>query len=254
MALEQGTQSSLGEAESRTSGFQAIADRGGRGAQVAGAVAADNWTAHVRAIASELDGIKDKFDTLDTSVDALTTAIGTLDTSLDAAFATQDTSIDAINTTLGAIDTTLTDWLAAAYGCIYNSSTSATTISDTTSYFDVAGTTTLVGGGSNFDMPANGRLRYTGSATKTFAVQVSASMTSASNNQVLYLVLGVNGTEDTNTVVQRKTSTGADVGAASISGLISLAQNDYVTLMIRNSTTASNATIEAMNMLAFALT
>ena len=143
-----------------------------------------------------------------------------------------------------------------SYGVIYITSSSATTLLEDTPA-KVAGTTVLSANitAVDFDMPANNRLRYTGTETKVFFVEIAFSMTAASNNQVFEFHL-YKGSPDAlvpGSTIQRKAGTGADVGAVSLQGELTLATNEYVELWAENTSSDANATITKMNMRASAL-
>lgn len=139
--------------------------------------------------------------------------------------------------------------LAIKYGEIYISTASATTVSNTTDYFDVAGTYTL-GEAKQFDMNTNGQLRYTGTPTVEVLIFGNLSMTIAGNNDVIHLEARKNGTDIAGSDAMRKVGTGTDVGAMSIVGITSMATNDYLTLAVRNETAADNITGEEGHILA----
>lgn len=137
-----------------------------------------------------------------------------------------------------------------AHGGIYISSASATTISDTTNYFAAAGTTTSQPHLTDFDMPANGRLRYTGKVPVHAHLVISTSLTSASSNQVVHLRIGhYDDSAATTTYLaaseidQKTQASGGDVIAAALHGDVTLEENDYIFCGIRNETTASNVTL-----------
>ncbi|MGB5463396.1 MAG: hypothetical protein WBM92_08535, partial [Aureibaculum sp.] len=57
-----------------------------------------------------------------------------------------------------------------------------------------------------------------------------------------------NGAVLNSTRIQRKIGTGADIGAASISGTVELATGDYIELWLANDLASRNATIENLNL------
>jgi len=137
------------------------------------------------------------------------------------------------------------------YGNLYISTAAATTLTTVDTYYEAAGTTTLGANVSAFDMPANGRLRYTGAPTRIVLVTATISMTASINSQVLDFRLAKNGTTDVATEVQRKIGTGSDVGAASVSGILSMATNDYVSLFAENTTSGgTTVTLTKMSLVA----
>ncbi len=129
--------------------------------------------------------------------------------------------------------------------------TGATTLSDTSTWvLGALSGTSLAALVQRFDSPSSGRLRYTGPVPIATKIIATVSMTSAQNNQVIELGIAVNGVVKSETVVQRKTGTGSDVGSASVVGLVSLDFNDYVEIFVRNITSASNITLTHLTMLA----
>lgn len=139
--------------------------------------------------------------------------------------------------------------LASDHGEIHVTSASATTISDTTSYFDAAGTYAL-DSGVDWDMDTNGQLRYTGTPDRYVEATASFSVTAATNNQVLHFGIAKNGTELTASDIQRKVGTGADVGAGMVHGFTTVSTNDYLTVEVRNETSAANVTFETCELFA----
>lgn len=136
--------------------------------------------------------------------------------------------------------------LVNPYGCMYVSSAAATTIAVAGTFVKAAGTTTLALG-SDFDMPADNRIRYTGVPTRRFIVQAGISMTTAGTNVVLGMKFAKNGVVDDITEMQRKVGTGSDIGAATPLGMFSLATNDYLEMWVTNETNTSAVTLDLMN-------
>lgn len=143
----------------------------------------------------------------------------------------------------------LTVTLALKYGDIYISTPAATTVSNTTGYFDVAGTYTL-GEAKQFDMNTNGQLRYTGTPTIEVLIFANLSLTVAGNNDIIHLEFRKNGSDIAGSDAVRKVGTGTDVGAMSIVGITEMATNDYLTIAVRNETAADNVTGQEGHVLA----
>ena len=137
-------------------------------------------------------------------------------------------------------------------GQIYVAATdrATVTISDTTNYFEVTNPVwTLSSGGVWVDESGgNGRLTYTGTADVMCHIACTISFTAASNNQVMHWRIGKNGTTDAASEVQRKVSTGADVGSTALHLVTSMTTGQYLSLWVRNATTASNVTLECANL------
>lgn len=132
----------------------------------------------------------------------------------------------------------------------------ATTIADTTSFNAVVVDSialthvSSILGTDDFDMPVAGQLRYIGTTSKEFMIEATISVTAVSNNQELHFRLAKNGTSDVTTEMRHKIGTGADVVALALHGLITLTTNDYITVVAKNTTTASNITVVNCGLLA----
>jgi len=137
-------------------------------------------------------------------------------------------------------------------GALYLTSSAATVIGDTTNFFKALGTTSLNSSESvvqGFDMPANNRLRYTGTETVHTQIAVSTSFTTASNNQFIELAVyfyddsAGSGSILTHSTISRKVSTGADVGSTSLNADVVMDENDYLELHMKNTTGTVNVTL-----------
>jgi hypothetical protein len=139
------------------------------------------------------------------------------------------------------------------FGLMYFSTPAATSPAGAGTFLKAAGTTTLVGGGSGVDMPANNRLRNTSAITREFIFFAAVSMTSATaSGKELSMSFAKNGTNDANYRIDRRVSS-TDVGAAAVLGQLSLAQNDYGELWVANQANTDNLTIEFGVILALGL-
>lgn len=126
----------------------------------------------------------------------------------------------------------------------------ATTVTDTTSYFLVnLSAPALSGLESQFDNPSGHRLRYTGAATKTFLVNciLGAFVTAGALPTLLLFRLAKNGTTVARSEQPLVTRTFSVSDHGSIQFLVSLAQNDYVELYVRNATAIANVTVAYFN-------
>lgn len=97
-------------------------------------------------------------------------------------------------------------------------------------------------GGSN-----NGRLRYTGTTTKTFHVAVTMSGTPANANDVFVFGVAKNGTVQAASKVLGSSS---GTQFSSIHLMVSLATNDYLELYVGNTTAGRNFTAKSLNIFA----
>lgn len=126
----------------------------------------------------------------------------------------------------------------------------AETIAGTVNYYEVTTPVwTLSAGAHLFDeSTGNGQLTYTGAVDVVAHIACSISMTCGSNNQVTHWRLGVNGTSNAASEVQRKIGTGADVGSTALHLITTLSAGDYISLFVRNATGANNVTLEVANL------
>ena len=112
--------------------------------------------------------------------------------------------------------------------------------------FDI--TSSIVDTTNDFDMPVAGRLRYKGTVQKMFHCVFTMSFTAASNNQEIHLALGKNGAPSTQAELHRKVGTGADVGAIALHWMVHLNQDDYLSCLVKNITSATDVTATAANL------
>ena len=152
----------------------------------------------------------------------------------------------ADNTVGGISPQDLRDFLVSMkppYGSFYRNAASATTVSVAGTYYKAAGTTTA---GSLYlmDMPADNRLRYTGTPTMHFHVAVSTSFTTAGSNETIGLKVAKNGTVIDSSVCRRRVTSGSDIGSTAVHIDASLATNDYLELFVTNETNTSTVTID----------
>lgn len=128
----------------------------------------------------------------------------------------------------------------------------AITIGGTTLYYEcTAPAWTLSAGAYLFsEADGNGRLTYTGVETVRVLVSCMFSMTVDGLNDVLHWRLGVNGSSDASSEIQRKVGTGADVGAAGVQLLTQVAPGDHISLFVRNESAADDVTLETATLTA----
>lgn len=117
---------------------------------------------------------------------------------------------------------------------------------------DVPSTIPAIATGFDNGGASNGRLRYTGSATKTFLVTVCISNSGASGD-VLVIGVAKNGTVDASTKVLEAAKTSGTVSATTLTGVLQLAQNDYLEVFIGNTTDTSSPTVHALSITAVAV-
>lgn len=135
------------------------------------------------------------------------------------------------------------------YGDMAVSTSAATSITNTTDFFDVAGTYTL-GENEQFDMNTNGQLRYTGTPSITVFFMATLSLTIAGNNQLIHTQVRLNEVNITGADADSFVGTGADVGVVSIVGITAMATNEHLEIAVRNETSTANVTGEEAHIIA----
>ena len=141
---------------------------------------------------------------------------------------------------------------------MYMVTPAATAAITATTYLKIGGTTGAGTKSSDFTITttSGGRLQYTGATAKAFHVSGSISMTGTVTNQIakfrlyVYDDSGASGATVSKSEVHRKIGTGSDVGAAGISGIVTLDTSDYLELWCTLTTSSSDTlTIEALNLI-----
>lgn len=154
----------------------------------------------------------------------------------------------------GVVDMEDDIWLngefMSAYGHLYASTAVATSIAVADTYQKAAGTTTLKTSpvAVDFDMPANNRLRHTGSAAKPFLMGASGSITVSADAKVT-LALAEDGVVDADTEQEVECTLAEGAEPFSLRGLFDLALNEYVEVWVKADDTV-NVTLTKMNMVA----
>lgn len=130
----------------------------------------------------------------------------------------------------------------------------ATTIASSGVYYQMAGTTKFTSAvGNQFDMPSNGRLRYTG--TPTIMAHIACTLSyavAAGSNQECRFVIYKNGVKVEESEIRNTLSSTASQSSA-IHVALSLATNDYLELYCVNNTAANNLTATTVNLFALGL-
>jgi len=142
---------------------------------------------------------------------------------------------EGIGFPLRPVDTGGAAGTSPVYGALYWSTPAATT--DINGVAAKAAGTTTSQELSDFTMPADNRLTYTGTDTQVFECHAALSVsTSQATTMTMYLYK--NGVAVAGSEIDRKTSSN-DVGAAVVSSLIELATDDYIELWVECSGTQS---------------
>lgn len=134
------------------------------------------------------------------------------------------------------------------HGEIYITASTATTLGDTSTWVQVAGTYAESSPIMHWDMTVSGRLYYTGAADRVCHIAMSVSMTADQNNQVVEWGIGKDGTILTPSIIQRKVATGADVGSSAAHAFTTISNGEYLAPMVRNTTSATTVTATTLNL------
>lgn len=112
----------------------------------------------------------------------------------------------------------------------------------------IAGTTTL-SASSEFTMPANNRLTYTGLRTKTFQISANVGFWVASNNRACYFYVYKNGIQEASSkqgAVSRNTGESQDAGVVH---LLTMATNDFIEIWTENAVNAHDITAQQLHVI-----
>lgn len=146
----------------------------------------------------------------------------------------------------------LVESLHLNFGTIYMSTAVETVISSGDTWTKSLGTTTSVSL-RGFDMPANNRLRYTGTPSVHLHGIITLTSSTAAANKTLgygayfYDDSAASGSVITSTEIRRR-HTSTDIGAAAVAFDQVVDTNDYIELHIKNITDSTNATVDYMYM------
>lgn len=134
-----------------------------------------------------------------------------------------------------------------AGGNMYITSAVQTVINSTGVPVKIAGTTTSA---SLFRMssPADNRLTYTGSKTRSFQVTCSLTATQPSSNKYFSFYVAKNGTILPESRQEVKLVNSTDQGPVTLSCRVTLAPNDYIEVWVENETSNTNITVQTMNL------
>jgi hypothetical protein len=99
---------------------------------------------------------------------------------------------------------------------------------------------------------SNGRLTYTGIATRMFHTALTISFAPASPNEEFVIGLAKNGTVLPGKILQRVGNT-VDVEAFSFHVMTSLATNDYIEVYVGNIISTADFTVKSLNLFAIGM-
>ena len=140
--------------------------------------------------------------------------------------------------------------LRPGHGEISITATAATTLSDTSTWVQIAGTYALSADALNWAMTQSGRLYYTGAADRMLHIACTLSLTSAGTLDILEACIAKNGTPIDPSRVQLYRGTGTEVASTAIHAFTSISNGQYICAMTRNISAAANTTAETLNLFA----
>ena len=123
-----------------------------------------------------------------------------------------------------------------------------TTISDTTNFFECAFSATALSNAHYFDMPANGRLRYTGPDDRVLHIACSFAYTGTAANQAVEWRLGKNGTPSQENEIDSFISIPSDVQTSAMHWITQVSTNDYISMFAHNEDGADNVLVSHVNL------
>jgi len=166
----------------------------------------------------------------------------------------------ADNTTASISPTDLRDaieTLRHTHGELSLSASSLTTINTVDVWEKVAGTTAASPNAFHgMSMPTDCRLLITSAAPRLLHIAVSLSVTPASSNKVFEFVVAKNGDpDDVNSApsLKRANIPSSVTVAFAFHALIPVVNGDYVEVFARNTTDATNITVETLNFVAIGM-
>ncbi len=134
-----------------------------------------------------------------------------------------------------------------AAGNLYLTTAVATNFSAANTPTKVLGTTTPVGL-FRVGSPTDNQLMYTGTKTRRFQVIASLSIVAQAANKYFSFYIAKNGVILPESKQVMKLGTAVDKGSVTISCTIEITTNDYVEVWVENTSDASAATIESLNL------
>jgi hypothetical protein len=146
------------------------------------------------------------------------------------------------------------------------------------SYFSAAGSSTVAPGGTttdgttnmikcypsanpvsslandmDFSMPANGRLQYTGTTTRTFHVACTISMTPNTSSDQFLFAIAKGGVVISSSRVIQKLGTTSDAQSTALHVMVTLATNEYLELYVGNMSNNQSIKIHSINLFALGM-
>ncbi len=133
------------------------------------------------------------------------------------------------------------------------SSSAATVISDTTTFFQAAGTFTNSVVGAGFTVDAAGQITYVAARTRMLHIFSSWGFSSGSVNQDVQVGVRKNGVIVTASIIARRLAVSNDIGSSALHALFTVETGDTLDVAVRNTTGSNNVTFDHLNLGAMAL-
>jgi hypothetical protein len=125
----------------------------------------------------------------------------------------------------------------------------ATIVSATSTYYDLAGTWTA-SDLQHYDSPANGQLRHLGNTPREYKAIINVTIDGPANDEVSLRVVKWDDSASTDVVVINQNRQinnlvgGRDIAIFNVATNVALDANDYIRLQVSNETTTGNLTAE----------
>lgn len=117
----------------------------------------------------------------------------------------------------------------------------------TNNMVEVIGGTALSPGAMNFIELTDGRMQYVGNRTVYCHTAITVSISCVSTDQTFVLMLGVNGTLQTNSIVLQHIGNGGDIETAALHSYVRLDPYSYMSLFVGNIISISDFSIYTAN-------
>lgn len=134
-----------------------------------------------------------------------------------------------------------------ATGNIYITASAATAIISSGQFYKVNGTTGIFNNFRVDDNGASNRLRYIGTKTRTFSFFATMSVSSSNSPLLAFYIVKNAATYYPSSKAVVKIGSGSDVVAVTMTGTITLSNNDYVEIWVINETNTFDPTVQTMN-------
>lgn len=113
--------------------------------------------------------------------------------------------------------------------------------------------TSITDSGMDFVQLADGKLQYTGTATKSFHVACTISMTPTVSNDQFVFGVAKNGTVIPSSKVLQRMTTNVDAQSTALHVMVTLAKDDYLQLYVGNVTTAGGISLKSLCLFALGM-